>query len=82
MRAIDTGHGRKNEPTDAHAVAVVGLRIPGLRAVAVDDQMVALRLLSERRRDLVRSRTQAVNRLHQVQMELIAAGAPRNLTAT
>lgn len=48
MRAIDTGHGRKNDPTDAHAV---------------DDQMVALRPLSERRRDLVRSRTQAVNLL-------------------
>jgi transposase len=81
VRAIDTGHGRKNDPTDAHAVAVVGLRTAGLRAVAVDDQMVALRLLSERRRDLVRSRTQAVNRLHQVLMELIPAGAPRNLTA-
>mgnify|MGYP002682773962 CR=1 FL=1 len=24
VRAIDTGHGRKNDPTDAHAVAVVG----------------------------------------------------------
>jgi len=80
-RAIDTGHGRKNDPSDAHAVAVVGLRTPGLRLVVPDDQMVALRLLADRRRDLVRSRTQAVNRLHQVLMELIPAGAPRNLTA-
>ena len=46
-----------------------------------DDLTVALRLLSERRRDLVRSRTQAVNRLHQVLMELIPAGAQRHLTA-
>jgi transposase len=81
-RAIDTGHGRKNDPSDAHAVAVVGLRTPGLRPVVPDDQMVALRLLADRRRDLVRSRTQAVNRLHQVLMELIPAGAPRNLTAS
>ena len=81
VRAIDSGHGRKNDPTDAHAVAVVGLRTKGLREVVADDQTVALRLLSERRRDLVRSRTQAVNRLHQVLMELIAAGAQRNLTA-
>ena len=81
VRAIDTGHGRKNDPTDAHAVAVVGLRTPGLRQVTADDQMVALRLLSERRRDLVRSRTQAVNRLHQVLMQLVPAGAARNLTA-
>jgi transposase len=82
VRAIDSGHGRKNDPTDAHAVAVVGLRTKGLRAVVADDQTVALRLLSERRRDLVRSRTQAVNRLHQVLMELIPAGAQRHLTAT
>ena len=81
MRAMDTGHGRKNDPADAHAVAVVGLRTSGLREVHVDDQMVALRLLSARRRDLVRSRTQAVNRLHQVLMELIPAGAPKDLTA-
>lgn len=82
VRAIDTGHGRKNDPTDAHAVAVVGLRTTGLREVVADDQSVAMRLLSERRRDLVRSRTQAVNRLHQVLMELIPSGAQRHLTAT
>lgn len=82
VRAIDSGHGRKNDPTDAHAVAVVGLRTKALREVVADDQTVALRLLSERRRDLVRSRTQAVNRLHQVLMELIPAGAQRHLTAT
>jgi hypothetical protein len=40
-----------------------------------------MRLLSERRRDLVRSRTQAVSRLHQVLMQLIPAGAPKKLTA-
>jgi len=79
-RAIDTGHGRKNDPSDAHAVAVVGLRTRGLPEVVVDDQTVAMRLLSERRRDLVRSRTQAVNRLHQVLAELVPSGAQRHLT--
>jgi transposase len=79
-RAIDTGHGRKNDPSDAHAVAVVGLRTPGLRSVVPDDQAVALRLLADRRRELVRSRTQAINRLHQVLMEVIPGGAPRDLT--
>lgn len=81
VRAIDTGHGRKNDPTDAHAVAVVGLRTSGLREVVVDDEAIAMRLLSERRRDLVPSRTQAVNRLHQMLMELIPAGAQKKLTA-
>jgi transposase len=81
VRAIDTGHGRKNDPTDAHAVAVVGLRTAGLREVTVDDEAVVMRLLSQRRRDLVRSRTQAVNRLHQALMQLIPAGARKKLTA-
>ncbi len=82
VRAMTTGHGRKTDPTDARAVAIVGLRNTALTQVVADDETVALRLLSERRRDLVRSRTQAVNRLHQLLMELIPAGAPRNLTVT
>lgn len=82
VRAMSTGHGRKTDPTDARAVAIVGLRNTELTRVVVDDEMVALRLLSERRRDLVRSRTQTVNRLHQVLMELIPGGAAQKLTAT
>ena len=80
-RMFDVGHGRKNDPGDARTVAVVALRTKGLRQVVVDDELVALHLMSERRRDLVHSRTAAVNRLHQLLMELIPAGAPRNLTA-
>jgi transposase len=82
VRAMTTGHGRKTDPTDARAVAIVALRNTNLTHVLADDETVALRLLSERRRDLVRSRTQAVSRLHQVLMELIPSGASRNLTAT
>jgi transposase len=82
VRAMSTGHGRKNDPTDARAVAVVALNNKDLAAVTVDDETVALRLLSERRRDLVRTRTQTVNRLHQLLMELIPSGAGRNLTAS
>ena len=82
VRAMSTGHGRKTDPTDARAVAIVGLRNTELSHVIVDDETVALRLLSERRRDLVRSRTQTVNRLHQVLMELVPGGAAQKLTAT
>src|SRR4051794_37962958 len=82
VRAMSTGHGRKTDPTDARAVAIVGLRNADLTQVVVDDETVALRLLSERRRDLVRARTQTVNRLHQVLMELIPGGAAQKLTAT
>ena len=80
-RIFDVGHGRKNDPGDARTVAVVAIRTTGLQRVVPDDEMVALRLMSERRRDLVRSRTQTVNHLHQLLMELIASGAQRNLTA-
>jgi transposase len=60
---------------------VVGLRTAGLREVTVDDEAAVMRLLSQRRRDLVRSQTQAVNRLHQALMQLIPAGARNKLTA-
>jgi transposase len=80
-RMFDVGHGRKNDPVDARTVAVVALRTKNLRQVVMDDEMVAIRLLSERRCDLVQSRTATVNQLHQLLMELIPAGAERNLTA-
>lgn len=81
-RMFDVGHGRKNDPVDARTVAVVALRTKNLRPVVLDDEMVAIRLLSERRCDLVQSRTSTVNQLHQLLMELIPAGAERNLTAS
>ncbi|MCW2616058.1 MAG: transposase family protein [Frankiales bacterium] len=69
-RMFDQGHGRKNDPGDARTVAVVVIRTRQLRHVEVEGEMVALRLMSERRRELVRSRTETVNRLHQLLMEL------------
>jgi transposase len=80
-RMFDIGHGRKNDAADAKTAAVVALRTRNLRHVVVDDEMVAIRLMSERRTDLVQARTATVNHLHQLLMELIAAGAQRNLTA-
>jgi transposase len=80
-RMFDQGHGRKNDPGDTRTVAVVAIRTKQLRQVEPDGDMVALRLMSERRRELVRSRTETVSRLHQLLLELIPAGAQRNLTA-
>lgn len=81
-RIFDRGHGRKNDPTDARTVAVVALRTRGLRQVVLEDELIALRLMSERRADLVRTRTATVNHLHQLLMELIPAGAQQKLTAS
>lgn len=80
-RIFDTGHGRKNDPTDARTIAIVGLRTSGLRTVHPDGDAIALKLMSERRRELVRTRTRTVNRLHQLLMEPIPAGAAKDLTA-
>jgi transposase len=81
-RIFDIGHGRKNDPTDARTVAVVGLRTRSLRAVTPDDELVAIRLMSERRSDLVAARTATVNHIHQLLMELIPAGLQEKLTVT
>jgi hypothetical protein len=62
VRVFSTGHGRKTDAIDAHAVAVAALRTAGLRPVRVDDAMVALRLVADRRDELGAART-AVNRL-------------------
>jgi transposase len=42
---------------------------------------VVLHLLTKRRQDLVAARTQTINRLHRLLMDLVPGGASRNLTA-
>ena len=82
VRVLDTGHGSKNDPADAHAVGVAALRHHDLVEIGVDDATVALRLLSDRRRELVRSRTQTLNRIHRLLCELMPSGAPKRLSTT
>jgi transposase len=79
-RVFATGQGRKSDPVDAHSVAVVGLRSPGLRRVGADDTAVALRLLVDRRDELGRTRTEIVSRIHHLLLELIPGGAKTFLT--
>ena len=81
VRVFAGGNGRKNDDTDAHSIALVGLHAPDLPAVRADDRRTALRLLSNRRRELIGQRTQCVNRLHRDLVGLVAGGAPRSLNA-
>src|SRR3954469_4081886 len=81
VRVFSTGQGRKTDATDAHSIAVVALRTPGLRMVAVDDATVALRLLVDRRDELGAARTLTVNRLHRLLGGLIPGGAKQALRA-
>jgi transposase len=60
---------------------VVALRTTDLRRVHADDTTVALRLLVDRRDQLGRTRTDLVNRLHTLLLELIPGGAKKDLSA-
>jgi transposase len=81
VRVLSVGHGRKSDPDDAVSVAVAARHAPSLRQVGVEDQAVVLHLLTKRRQDLVAARTQTINRLHRLLMDLVPGGASRNLTA-
>lgn len=80
-RLLDTGHNRKTDAHDAHAVAVVAVRTKALRVLSYDSGLEALRLLVDRREELTRARVQTVNRLHRLLSELVAGKAKRNITA-
>jgi transposase len=80
-RLFSTGQGRKSDPVDAHSVALAGLHSPGLRVITADDATVALRLLADRRDELGAARTQTINRLHRLLLELLPGGAKKFLSA-
>ena len=81
VRVLSVGHGRKSDPDDAVSVAITAATVPALRQVGVEDQATVLHLLTKRRQDLVAARTQTINRLHRLLMDLVPGGARRNLTA-
>jgi transposase len=81
VRVLSTGQGRKTDPVDAHSVALVGLRRTDLRVIGADDATVAVRLLADRRDELGVSRTQTVNRIHRLLLEILPGGAPKFLSA-
>ena len=64
VRALGGGSGRKTDSADAFAVAVAGLRAGDLRTVRPDDVTEVLKMLTDRRQELVRERIATVNRLH------------------
>ncbi len=81
-RAFDTGHNRKTDSHDAHAVAVVAVRTKGMRVLAYDTQLEALRLLVDRRAELTRARIQCVNRVHRLLSELVPGQSKKNISTT
>jgi len=81
VRLFDTGHNRKTDALDAHSIAIVAVRTPGLRVVTADGELEALRMLTDRRDELAHQRVQAVNRLQRLLSELIPGRRKRDLSA-
>jgi transposase len=81
VRLLGAGDTNKNDPNDARSVAVAALRSPARRPVQRDDHAAVLKVWSKRHRDLGRSRTQVVCRLHAVLCELVPGGVAKAITA-
>jgi transposase len=75
------GNARKNDRLDALATALAASRNDRLAVVDPEAASEVLRLLSERREDLVAERTRALNRLHGLLRDLVPGGVARTLSA-
>jgi transposase len=81
VRVLSTGNARKNDGVDALATALAASRNERLAAVDHETASEVLRLLSERREDLVAERTRALNRLHGLLRDLVPGGVGGTLSA-
>jgi transposase len=81
VRVLSTGNARKNDELDALATALAASHNERLAAVDPEAASEVLRLLSERREDLVAERTRALNRLHALLRDLLPGGVTGKLSA-
>jgi transposase len=80
-RLLGSGSARKTDITDAVSVASVAIHNPKLSVVTPEDHTAVLRLLSDRRDDIVSARTRSKNRLHVLLRDLVPGGARTELSA-
>jgi transposase len=81
VRVLSTGNARKNDGVDALATAMAASRNERLAAVDAEAASETMRLLSERREDLVAERTRSLNRLHALLRDLLPGGVAGKLSA-
>ncbi len=85
VRVLSTGNARKNDRLDATFTALAALRNGRLSSAQPEDgpegHAEILRLLTERREDLVAERTRALNRLHVLLRDLLSDGVAKGLSA-
>ena len=80
VRVLSSGNARNNDELDALATAVAASHNERLAAVGPETASEVLRLLSERREDLVAERTRALNRLHGLLRDLVPGGVGGTLS--
>jgi transposase len=80
VRVLSSGNARKNDELDAIATALAAWRNERLPTVDPEADSEVLRLLSERREDLVAERTRALNRLHGFLRDLLPGGVAGTLS--
>src|SRR5215211_4353935 len=80
VRVLSIGNARKNDGLDALATALAAWRNERLPTVDPEAGTEVLRLLSERREDLVAERTRALDRLHGLLRDLVPGGVPGTLS--
>jgi transposase len=79
IRVLATGRSNKNDPNDAHSIAVAAFRAPSLRKVERADHSQVLGILAKRNVDLGSHRTRVVCRLHALLAELVPGGLAKEL---
>lgn len=79
IRVLATKRSNKNDPNDAHSIAVAALRAPALRQVEPADHAEVLRILSKRNWDLGRQRARVVCRLHSLFSEVAPGGISKEM---
>ncbi len=80
VRLLSTGGGRKSDRLDAVYTAVAASQSGRLRSVDEEDLMTVLRMLTERRDDLVKARTRAMNHLHALLRDLLPGGMDKRVS--
>jgi transposase len=81
IRVLSNGHGRKTDAADAVSTALAVYGSAELHAATIEDHATTLRLLSDRRNDLVARRTQVLNRLHALLANLVPGTVTAHLSA-
>jgi transposase len=76
VRELSCGGRRKNDVIDAAAAASVAALHGDANPVVAEDLTTVLRLLDERRDNVITQRTRLVNQLHALLRDLVPGGAP------